>query len=74
MRPPAAEEDGRYGNQATRCNDQKHCAGMPALVLIPFFADAIFHRGSRGLGFLMGGMGIGAVIVTLGGPVSMTQL
>ena len=40
-------------------------AGMPALVLMPFFAEDIFHRGSRGLGFLMGGMGIGAVIGTL---------
>ncbi len=40
-------------------------AGMPAVVLMPFFADAIFHRGSEGLGFLMGAMGIGAVIGTL---------
>lgn len=40
-------------------------AGMPVLVLIPFFADDIFHRGSRGLGFLMGAMGIGAVVGTL---------
>lgn len=40
-------------------------AGMPVLVLMPFFADGIFHRGSRGLGFLLAGMGIGAVIGTL---------
>jgi MFS family permease len=40
-------------------------SGMPGLVLMPFFADDIFHRGSRGLGFLMGTMGIGAVIGTL---------
>jgi predicted MFS family arabinose efflux permease len=40
-------------------------AGMPGLVLMPFFADDIFHRGSRGLGILMGAMGIGAVIGTL---------
>ena len=40
-------------------------AGMPALVLMPFFADDIFHRGSQGLGFLMGAMGTGAVIGTL---------
>ncbi len=40
-------------------------SSMPALVLMPFFADAIFHRGSRGLGFLMGAMGIGAVVGTL---------
>jgi MFS family permease len=40
-------------------------AGMPGLVLMPFFADDIFHRGSRGLGTLMGAMGIGAVVGTL---------
>jgi len=40
-------------------------AGMPAVVLMPFFADAIFHRGSRGLGVLMGAMGAGAVAGTL---------
>ncbi len=39
--------------------------GMPAVVLMPFFADDIFHRGSLGLGFLMGAMGVGAVIGTL---------
>ncbi|MCC6857989.1 MAG: MFS transporter [Bryobacterales bacterium] len=40
-------------------------AGMPALVLMPFFADAIFQRGSQGLGFLMASMGCGAVVGTL---------
>jgi predicted MFS family arabinose efflux permease len=40
-------------------------AAMPGLVLMPFFADDIFHLGSRGLGFLMGAMGIGAVVGTL---------
>lgn len=40
-------------------------AGMPAVVLMPFFADDIFHRGSRGLGILMGAMGAGAVAGTL---------
>jgi MFS family permease len=40
-------------------------AGTPILVLTPFFADDLFHRGSRGLGFLMGAMGIGAVAGTL---------
>jgi MFS family permease len=40
-------------------------SGMPVLVLIPFFADEIFHQGSKGLGFLMGAMGIGAVAGTL---------
>ena len=40
-------------------------AGMPAVVLMPFFAEDIFHRGSRGLGILMGAMGAGAVAGTL---------
>jgi MFS family permease len=40
-------------------------ASMPAVVLMPFFADAIFHRGSRGMGILMGAMGSGAVAGTL---------
>jgi MFS family permease len=40
-------------------------AGMPLLVLAPFFADDIFHHGSRGYGFLMGAMGTGAVAGTL---------
>jgi MFS family permease len=40
-------------------------AGMPAFVLMPFFADGIFHRGSAGMGYLMGAMGVGAVIGTL---------
>lgn len=39
--------------------------GMPIVVLMPFFADGIFQRGSRGLGFLMGAMGVGAVVGTL---------
>jgi len=38
---------------------------MPAMVLMPVFADVVFHRGPRGLGFLMGAMGIGAVCGTL---------
>ncbi len=40
-------------------------SGAPALVLAPLFADGMFHRGSRGLGFLSGMMGIGAVLGTL---------
>jgi MFS family permease len=40
-------------------------ASSPAIVLMPFFADAIFHRGSAGLGYLMGAMGAGAVVGTL---------
>jgi MFS family permease len=34
----------------------------PILALAPFFADSIFHHGSAGLGFLVGAMGVGAVI------------
>jgi predicted MFS family arabinose efflux permease len=40
-------------------------AGMPAVVLLPIFAEDIFHKGSRGLGILMGAMGAGAVAGTL---------
>ncbi len=40
--------------------------GMPVLVLMPFFADDMFHRGSQGLGALMAAMGVGAVIGVLG--------
>src|SRR5882724_9603260 len=40
-------------------------AGMPGLVLMPFFADRIFHHGSRGYGVLMSAMGLGAVVGTL---------
>ncbi|MGH9673789.1 MAG: MFS transporter, partial [Bryobacteraceae bacterium] len=40
-------------------------SGAPALVLAPLFADAIFQRGARGLGFLSGTMGAGAILGTL---------
>jgi MFS family permease len=36
-------------------------ASMPLVVLMPFFAQDIFHRGARGLGILTGAMGAGAV-------------
>jgi len=39
--------------------------GAPAMVLAPFFADAIFHKGSQGLGILSSSMGVGAVAGTL---------
>src|SRR2546427_3933312 len=39
--------------------------GMPAVVLMAFFSDDFFHRGAQGLGFLMGAMGVGAVVGTL---------
>jgi len=37
----------------------------PTSALAPVFADAIFHRGARGLGFLTSAMGVGAVLGTL---------
>jgi MFS family permease len=40
-------------------------AVAPLLVLAPIFADALFQRGSRGLGVLMSALGAGAVIGTL---------
>jgi MFS family permease len=40
-------------------------SGMPAVVLMPFFADEVFGRGSQGMGFLLGAMGVGAVVGTL---------
>ena len=40
-------------------------ACAPALVLAPVIADAIFHKGSQGLGLLTGSFGVGAVIGTL---------
>ncbi len=38
----------------------------PVVALAPFFADAIFGRGSAGLGILTGAAGIGAVAGSLG--------
>jgi MFS family permease len=40
-------------------------AGMPYTVLMPIFADGIFHRGAWGLGVLMGATGVGAVLGAL---------
>jgi len=40
-------------------------ATAPFLVLAPVFADQLFHRGSKGLGFLMAAMGVGAVVGTV---------
>ncbi len=36
--------------------------GMPYAVLMPIFAQDIFHSGARGLGLLMGATGVGALI------------
>jgi MFS family permease len=40
-------------------------SGATALVLMPFFADAILGRGSQGLGALLASMGVGALAGTL---------
>ncbi|MCC6538726.1 MAG: MFS transporter [Bryobacterales bacterium] len=40
-------------------------ATTPASVLGPIFADQVFHRGSQGLGLLVGALGLGAVAGTL---------
>ncbi len=39
--------------------------GMPYAVLMPIFADRIFHAGARGLGILMGFSGLGALMGAL---------
>ncbi len=39
--------------------------GMPYAVLMPIFADKIFHAGARGLGILMGFSGVGALMGAL---------
>lgn len=41
-------------------------AGAPFIVLIPIFADKIFHAGAQGAGWLMGAMGVGALISSWG--------
>jgi MFS family permease len=46
-------------------NALTNIARAPAVALAPFFADAIFHRGARGLGLLTGAAGLGAVAGTL---------
>lgn len=38
----------------------------PILALMPFFADGIFQKGSKGLGVLIGSMGFGAVVGVVG--------
>jgi MFS family permease len=43
--------------------------GMPYAVLMPIFADRILHSGARGLGFLMGATGVGA----LGGAIALAM-
>lgn len=40
-------------------------AAMPALTLMPFFANDILHRGSQGYGVLLAAMGLGALAGTL---------
>lgn len=40
-------------------------AGFPFAVLLPVFADRVFHRGASGLGWLMAAVGIGALVGAL---------
>lgn len=40
-------------------------AGMPYAVLMPIFADRIFHKGAQGLGLLGGFSGVGALVGAL---------
>jgi MFS family permease len=39
--------------------------GMPYAVLMPIFADKILHAGASGLGILMGGSGLGALLSSI---------
>lgn len=39
--------------------------GMPYAVLMPIIADKILHSGARGLGLLMGGSGLGALLASI---------
>lgn len=47
-------------------NALANIARAPAVALAPFFADAIFRKGARGLGLLTAAAGLGAVTGTLG--------
>lgn len=40
--------------------------GLPYISLLPVFAGEVFHRGAKGLGFLMGASGVGALTAALG--------
>lgn len=67
----AVGESFRYVRMETRIralllvNALANLSRGPAIALAPFFADAIFHRGSQGLGMLNGLAGLGAVTGTL---------
>ena len=39
--------------------------GMPFVVLMPIFAATVLHGGAHTLGFLMGAMGVGALVSAL---------
>ncbi|HKP72910.1 MAG TPA: MFS transporter [Pyrinomonadaceae bacterium] len=39
--------------------------GVPYSVLMPVFADRVFHAGAGGLGFLLGGAGTGALVASI---------
>ena len=47
-------------------NSAMNITRAPAVALAPFFADAIFGRGSEGLGVLTAAAGLGAILGTLG--------
>ena len=40
--------------------------GLPYISLLPIFAAEVFHKGAKGLGFLVGASGIGALTAALG--------
>jgi MFS family permease len=47
-------------------NGVVNLAVAPIWVVLPHFADSVFHRGSSGVGFLTASMGLGAVVGMLG--------
>jgi len=51
-------------------------AGLPYLVLMPIYADRVFHSGASGLGLLMGLSGVGALAgaLTLASRTALTGL
>jgi MFS family permease len=51
-------------------------AGLPYLVLMPIYADRVFHTGASGLGLLMGITGLGALAgaLTLASRTALTGL
>ena len=56
---------GIRGAEAAGDDGSHAMASMPLVVLMPFFADDIFHRGVARAGHPDGAMGMGAVAGTL---------